>query len=248
MKKILLLITAFFVLSCSSDSQDNNSIPNPNNGLVPVYSIKLPQKITLTSTPSSSFSREYNFTYDNRNRLIKTIVTGALNAVYEYSYNEFQLTTVTINSTNTFAVLYNSSGRLSGVLNNGITTPITYDSGTELYTYGSHTFSIMEKDIKKFDSDTFDLLLTPFRGPFYSVLGYNSFAALFTDEKMLNFATRRPCTNLFHPVTHESKSMALSISNEEYFYLGTAIFADNSSLQFNCTYINAYQYENIPML
>ncbi len=254
MKKIISLITAFLVLSCSSDNPDsqvNNTTlnPNTNNGPVPVYSIKLPKKITLTSSPNSSFSREYNFTYDNRNRLIKTIVSGALNVVYEYSYNEFQLTTITVNGTNTFTILYESSGRLSGVINNGITTPITYDSGTELYTYGSHTFSIKEKDIKKFDNDIFQLLQPPFWGPFYSVLGYNTFAAILTDEKMLNFATRRPCANLFHPVTHESKSMAFSIYGGEYFEFGSAYFAnDNSYLQLYCIYINAYQYENIPRL
>lgn len=250
MKKIIFLITAFLILSCSSDNSDNQDsiTPSPYNGPIPVYSIKLPQKITLTSSPNPNFSREYNFTYDNRNRLIKTIVTGELNAIFQYSYNEFQLTNVTVNNTNTFTVLYDNSGRLSGVSNNGITTPISFDNATELYTYGSHTFSIKEKDIQIFDSYSFSLMQSPYRGFFYSVLGYNSFAALLTDEKMLNFATRRPCRNLFHPVTHESKTMAFSIYGGEYFDGGSTIFADNSSLSLYCTYMNAYQYEDIPRL
>ena len=249
MKKIILFITAFFILSCSqdnSDSQDNSG--NNNNGPIPRYQIKLPQTITLSSVQSPNLNREYKFIYDNRNRLTKTTVTGALNAVFEYSYNEFQLVSVNVNNTNTFTILYDVSGRLSGVLNNGVTTPINYDSVTQLYTYGTHVFSIKEKDINQFNSDTFYLLLSPYWGPFYSVLGYNSFAALLTDEKMLNFATRRPSENLLHPITHESKTMAFTIYGQEYFEGGSATFAGNVNLSLNCTYISAYQYEDIPRL
>lgn len=244
MKTIFLLITIFFVSSCSQD----NNLNNPNNGLVPRYSIKLPEKITLSSAPNTNFSREYNFTYDNRNRLIKTIVTGELNAVFEYSYNEFQLISITVNNTNIFSILYDNSGNLSGVVNSGITTPINFDSVTGLYTYGTHTFYFKEKDINRYDSDYFFLLQPQFWGPFYSVLGYNSFAALLTDEKMLCFATRTPCENLFHPITHQSNTMAFSISGQTYFESGSAIFDDDSHLTLACHYINAIQYEDIPRL
>jgi hypothetical protein len=251
MKKIILLITAFFVLSCSQDnpdSQDNSGNNNNNNGPIPRYAIKLPETINLSSVQSPNLNREYKFTYDNRNRLTKTTVTGALNAVFEYTYTEFQLTSVSVNTTTTFTILYDSSGRLSGVLNNGVTTPITFDSVTELYTYGTHVFSIKEKDIRQFNSDTYYLLLSPYWGFFYSVLGYNSFAALLTDEKMLNFATRRPCENLFHPVTHQSKSMAFTIYGSEYFHGGVATFDGNINISLSCTYIDALQYEDIPRL
>lgn len=244
MKNIVLMITAFFVLSCSQDNNENNT----NNGLIPRYDIKLPETITLSSVQNPDFDREYRFTYDNRNRLASTLVTGDLNAIFEYSYNEFQLVAVTVNNTNTFTILYDNSGKLSGVINDGITTPITFDSVTGLYTYGTHTFSFKEKDIGTFNSDRFSLLESPYWGPFYSVLGYNSFAALLTDVKMLNFATRRPCRNLFHPITHESSTMAYTIYGGEYFYGGSANFEDDTRLSFNCTFINAIQYEDIERL
>jgi len=248
MKNFFALFSIFLILcSCSGDESNSTNSNEP----FPYYDIHLPVKVELISSAYVPLNLTYNFSYDNRHRLITTQVSGGMSNTYTYSYEEFSLKTVTVNGTDIFTLLYDNTGKLSGVLHNSEVTPITYDSTTDNYFYGSHIFKMNdEKDIYLMEANTANpLFFTDTQlGPFYNVLGYHGFAALLTDMNLYYLATRRPRPYFKHPSTGEIKGCGYSQNGGDYFSGGIITWEDSSTLQVWYTYVRGYQYEDIPQL
>ncbi|GEP50629.1 hypothetical protein FNO01nite_13010 [Flavobacterium noncentrifugens] len=134
--RILTIITfSLLVFSCSDDDSEAPAVP--------VATVPFVTKITMTGTDVSA-NRVYTLEYDSNKRVSQMVCTGDISKAYLFTYNEqgkmIGLVTTGTDAA-TFSMTYDSTGKLTGISKNGTPGPVTYDSGTQIYTYGDNKFS-----------------------------------------------------------------------------------------------------------
>lgn len=127
----IVLIFAFFTLTCFSCSNDDDSSSSPDPS-----ANNLPTRITVESSPGG-IANIFEYEYNNLNQIVQETISGGIHLNLNYNYNSAgNLTHVYLNGELYMQFTYNSSNIITHVsqmdedTGEMVSHPLVYSSGT----------------------------------------------------------------------------------------------------------------------